>query len=206
VYCDYRTNVRLLMTTREKLQDSSMTIFALWGYGGLSMRRLAEEVGISLSVAYHYFRDKNVLLKEIFDDTNLALGRERHLLKKPASAPARMRQIIDFQFDHAKEITFVLKYYLYFRDNFGKLSTGFIPAKGYKHIEEILKYGIERGEFRALDIQREAKVITHAINGFILEYFPDVPVGKEREKVIEPLCDFILRAIEPLNSQKGESS
>ncbi len=169
------------------------------------MRKLADEVGISLSVAYHYFRDKNVLLNELFDATILSLGQERHLLKKPDSARARLLQIIDFQFDHAKEITFIFKYYLYFRKSFLKLSSGFIPAKEYKHIEEILLYGVQRGEFRKMDIAREAKVIAHAINGFVLEYFPDIPTGKERVEVIEPLSSFILRAIEPLTPRKGRA-
>ncbi len=183
--------------TREQLYTQTKQIFASSGYDGLSMRTLGEKAGISTSVTYHYFKDKDVLLKEVFDTTNTRLGIERKKLPKAESTLQDLRQRIDFQFAHAEDVVFVLKYYLHYRESFKKIKGGYVPAKAYLHIEEVLKAGIQRGDIDpSLHIDEQAKVITHAINGFVLEYYPKPPRGKEREKLVNSIADFVYRAIE----------
>jgi AcrR family transcriptional regulator len=183
------------MKTLQNIQTNAMKIFSAAGYDGLSIRTLAREAGISLSNMYHYYADKDQLLRDLFDSINLDLGRERFALAKPEAAAARLRQIIEFQFTHAKEVSFVLKYYLHFRERFKLKDGGFIPEKGYKHIVEVLEYGVQRGEFPQMDIMKEARVITHAINGFVLEYYPVVPKGEALAAVVDSLHEFIIRSI-----------
>lgn len=182
--------------THQAIFTAAKKIFAEQGYDGLSMRNLAREVGISLSVIYHHYADKDILLEEIFRMTNTNLGRERKLLKTPRSTDEAILQRIQFQFDHMQDVVFVLKYYLHYRSAFAKNTTGWVPEKTSLHIQEVLEEGVARGVLRTdLDVVAEAKIITHAINGFILEYYPVVPVGREKSRIIRDLHAFIMRSI-----------
>ncbi len=182
--------------TQQHIFEAAKRIFAERGYDGLSMRTLAKDAGITLSVIYHHYPDKDVLLKCIFDETNTQLGRSRARLSQPENFSAALLQRIQFQFDHMQDVVFVLKYYLHYRDDFTKTATGWVPEKASLHIEEILRAAQVAGELRSdIDCVTEAKVITHAINGFILEYFPAVPRGKEKARLIRQLHAFIYRSV-----------
>ena len=193
--------------THQAIFTAAKKIFAERGYDGLSMRNLAKEVGISLSVIYHHYSDKDVLLEEIFRLTNTKLGEERKLLKTPKSTDEAILQRIQFQFDHMQDVVFILKYYLHYRSTFAKNATGWVPEKTSLHIQEVLEDGADRGELRSgLDVVAEAKIITHAINGFVLEYYPAVPTGREKSRIIRELHTFIMRSItdSPMNVAQRE--
>ncbi len=183
--------------SRQTIIKAAKRIFADSGYDGLSMRRLEQESGIGLSSIYHFFADKDVLLKAIFDETNTELGVLRAKLPQRKTANAMLKDRIKFQFDNIESVVFVLKYFLHNRHDFEHLHRGFVPAKAYLHIEEVITAGIKEGVFpiSEQDIAKEAKVVTHAINGFLLEYYPDTPRGRELTEVTNSLHDFILRAL-----------
>lgn len=183
--------------THDTIMQTAKAIFSRSGYDGLSMRSLAEESNVGLSSIYHFFEDKDVLLRQIFDQTNTQLGRQRALLPKRKSANALLKDRIKFQFNHIEDVVFVLKYFLHYRGSFEHLERGFIPAKGYLHIEEVLLLGVQTGELElGLDsIASEAKIITHAINGFLLEYYPNPPTGRELTEIVSGLHSFIWRAV-----------
>lgn len=183
--------------THSTIMETAKQIFARSGYDGLSMRSLAEESGVGLSSIYHFFADKDILLKQIFDLTNTMLGKERAALPKRKSAEALLKDRIKFQFAHIEDVVFVLKYFLHYHEQFERQQRGFIPSKGYLHIEEVLLLGIQTGELRfgLEEIASEAKIITHAINGFLLEYYPNPPTGRELSEVMLGLHSFIWRAV-----------
>lgn len=181
--------------TKKNILNITSHLFSLYGYDGITMRQIAKRANIVPSVLYYYFEDKDILLRSMFDENNTQLGVLRSHLPIPKSASLMLEQRIEFQLQHAEKIVSVLKYFLTYRKQFHKLPTGFVPEKAYLHIEEALRYGIKTGEFAALEIQEQAKVITHAINGFILEYYPDIPTDIERKKLVKTIHKFILRAI-----------
>jgi AcrR family transcriptional regulator len=187
--------------TQQHIFEAAKRIFAERGYDGLSMRTLAKEAKISLSVIYHHYPDKDVLLQHIFDTTNTQLGLERKKLKPAATMSDSLLQRVEFQFKHIEEVVFVLKYFLHYRSDFQKNPTGWVPEKTSLHIEEVLRQGKSSGELREdIDVVQEAKIITHAINGFLLEYFPAQPRGQEKRELIRHLHAFILRSIAKPNS------
>lgn len=184
-------------TTRSTILKKSKRLFATNGYEGFSMRTLVSESGIGLSSIYHFFTDKDEILKEIFDTTNTELGIARSKLPVTVTADAMLLNIIKFQFEHIEDVVFVLKYYLHFRPNFLKLDSGYLPQKGYLHIEEVLEAGVRSQEFsiHEPDIAKEAKVIAHAINGFLLEYYPKPPKKDELESVVDSIHAFLMRSL-----------
>lgn len=52
------------MSSKEKILDTAIVLFAEKGYSGLSMRMLAKEVNMSVAAIYHHFPDKNTLYLE----------------------------------------------------------------------------------------------------------------------------------------------
>ena len=187
----------MTQATRTTILTTAKKIFAEKGFDGLSMRTLADESGVGLSSIYHFFTDKVVLLKDIFDITNTQLGIERAKLPHRKTASLLLEDRIHFQFEHIEDVVFVLKYFLHYRPHFAHLHRGYVPPKAYLHIEEVLLLGNKTGEFAIAetDIAKEAKVITHAINGFLLEYYPDPPKGRELREVCKSLHLFIMRSL-----------
>jgi AcrR family transcriptional regulator len=183
--------------TKPTILRTAKRLFATTGYEGFSMRTLAQESGVGLSSIYHFFNDKDVILKEIFDATSRELGQERAKLPQTDSVSDMLMDRIRFQFTHIESVVFVLKYYLHFRPSFLKLDSGYIPAKGYLHIKEVLEAGVQDDLFtiKSEEIDKEAKVIAHAINGFLLEYYPNPPKGPELTEVCESIHRFLMRSL-----------
>jgi AcrR family transcriptional regulator len=194
------------MTTKQQIINQAEKLFALQGYEGVSMRELAKQCNIAPSVLYYYFADKDVLLKAMFDSINTELGKQRALLPQLKSAQEMLLQRVIFQLDNAEKVTAVLKYYLSYRQVFKKLKLGFVPEKAYLHIEEVLEYGLKTKEFAVKDVVEDAKVITHAINGFILEYYPKTPTGAEKIKLAKSITSFLLRALIAKNQVSGKKN
>lgn len=181
--------------TKQTIVDHATKMFALGGYESFSMRHLADAVGISPSVLYHYFEDKDILLKEMFDSVNKNLGLKRAALTKTRTASQMLKQRIGFQIDNQEEVVAVLKYYLAYRKKFKKFKSGYVPDKSALHIEEVLREGVAKNEFNVKNIDDDAKVIAHAINGFLLEYYPHTPKGTERKQLIDRIFNFIIRGL-----------
>lgn len=181
--------------SKQLIEQTAFHIFARGGYEALTMRELAKASGVTLSSIYHFFGDKDVLLKAIFDKTNTKLGKERATLPNRATAHALLKDRITFQFQHIEEVVFVLKYYLHFRPQFLRIDTGYVPAKAYLHIDEVITKGLQTGEYRSDDPVTDAKIMAHAINGFLLEYFPNPPTGRELNKLAGEITDFLQRAM-----------
>ena len=54
---------------------------------------------------------------------------------------------------------------------------------------------METKEFTITHLDDDAKVITHAINGFLLEYYPYMPERKEKKELIDRIYRFLIRAL-----------
>jgi len=183
--------------TDELIRMTAKHLFAKFGYDGVSMRILAKESGVGLSSIYHFFKDKDVLLRAIYEETNRKLGLERAKLPDQSTAKRMLSQLINFQFNHIEDIVYVLKYYLYFRQDFAAMPTKTLPAKSVLHIEEVIQKGLETGEFKVRedDIPAKARVISHTINGYLLEYYPDVPNSKERQAIVDDIVEFSMAGL-----------
>lgn len=180
------------MNTREKILNNATEIFALSGYEGLSMRTLAKQAGITQSVLYHYFDSKDSLLEELFKFLNHNLGIKRKALRKLNSASLMLKQRIEFQLDNAKEVVAVLKYFIHNRTSFSKTVDGFIPDKASHHMEEVLELGKKNAEFRIYNLKQQAKVMTHAVNGYLLEYFPYQLKDQEKNQLVKSIHRFLI--------------
>ncbi|HSW65839.1 MAG TPA: TetR/AcrR family transcriptional regulator [Bacillota bacterium] len=183
--------------TDELIRATAKRLFAKFGYEGVSMRILAQQSGVGLSSIYHFFKDKDVLLKEIYQATNARLGQDRKDLPPQPTASRMLAQLIEFQFEHTEDVVYVLKYYLHYRHDFANLPTKTLPPKSALHIEEVIDKGRQTGEFEvaASEVGAKAKVVAHTINGYLLEYYPDVPQNTERQAIVDDIVSFTMRGL-----------
>ena len=181
--------------SREIILNTTTRLLALQGAAGVGMRDIARESGVAPSVIYHYFANKDDLLKAAFDMVNTRLGLIRSQLPATNSASELLAQRIRFQIDHAEEVVAVLKYYFAYRHLYQKEAEGVLPPKAYLHMQEVLEKGIESGEFYVIDMVADAQVMTHAVNGFLLEYYPEEIADKEKDHLVQKLHQFLIRGL-----------
>jgi AcrR family transcriptional regulator len=184
-----------MKNTKDIIISKTSQMFAATGSLDFSIRNLAKQVPITPSVIYHYFKNEEDLLFAMYLSLNKGLGEKRAMLPKTKTASEMLKQRIRFQIDNQEDIVAVLKYYFSHRNNFKKFKNGFVPDKSALHIEEVLRFGLETKEFKVTNLEDDSKVIAHAINGFLLEYYPFKPVGKEKDELIERIYNFLIRAL-----------
>lgn len=76
------------LTARARIRDTAIAAFARDGYDGASLRRIAQEAGVSPALIVHHFGDKNALRAECDDYVVSVFIDEEHDL---ITAPTRDR-------------------------------------------------------------------------------------------------------------------
>lgn len=80
------------MNTKEKIFNVSLDLFSKKGYDSVSLREIAEEVGIKKSSIYSHYSSKEAILMDVFDqftasfnidDENMELNENNPLLQNP---------------------------------------------------------------------------------------------------------------------------
>lgn len=81
---------------RAEILAAAERIFIAEGYEGATIRKIADEVGVSSTALYMHFPDKGAILAEICERTlaNL-LVRNRDIAQRPLDAVVRTRLILD---------------------------------------------------------------------------------------------------------------
>ena len=93
---------------RETLARNAAPLFSKYGYSGLGMRKIAEELGLSKSALYHYFPNKQAL----FHASTAAVMR----FENPATAPngdpidALLQTLKEMEPEFPQEMTLVFDY------------------------------------------------------------------------------------------------
>lgn len=73
--------------------SAARTIFATEGYAGLSMRKVATQVGISLSNVQHYYQSKDLLIEAVLLMTMNTFQEKLDHITHPAAATSRVMQL-----------------------------------------------------------------------------------------------------------------
>jgi len=170
-------------------------LFAIGGLAQFSMRNLAKKLEVAPSVIYHHFTDENALLRSMFEVNSKDLGVKRKLLPTVKTTSALLKQRINFQIDNSLQVVTILKYYLAFRKDFAKTMSGFVPDSASLHMEEVLDFARKKRVYNAANLKDDAKVMTHAVNGYILEYYPYVLKPNEKRKLVDQIFNFLYKGI-----------
>lgn len=81
---------------RAEILEAAERIFVADGYQGATIRKIADEVGVSSTALYMHFPDKSCILLEISERAiTQLLERNTEIAAKPNDAAERVRQMLD---------------------------------------------------------------------------------------------------------------
>ena len=81
---------------RAEILEAAERIFIAEGYEGATIRRIADEVGVSSTALYMHFPDKGAILLEICEQTiKVLLERNREIAGKPIDAVVRLKMMLE---------------------------------------------------------------------------------------------------------------
>lgn len=87
---------------RAEILEAAERIFVREGYAGATIRRIAEEVGVSSTAIYLHFRDKAEMLLEIGEGAFSELAQRNAAIRAEPMAPAdRVRRMLEAYLDFA---------------------------------------------------------------------------------------------------------
>lgn len=81
---------------RAEILEAAERIFVAEGYEGATIRKIADEVGVSSTALYMHFRDKGCILFEICEATiSILLDRNAEIAAKPYDAVTRVKMMLE---------------------------------------------------------------------------------------------------------------
>jgi AcrR family transcriptional regulator len=81
---------------RAEILEAAERIFVAEGYEGATIRKIADEVGVSSTALYMHFQDKGAILLEICEATlKLLLERNREFAARPLDPVVRVQMMLD---------------------------------------------------------------------------------------------------------------
>jgi AcrR family transcriptional regulator len=85
---------------RAEILRAAETIFVRDGHEGATIRKIADEVGVSSTALYMHFRDKDEILREICDGaTAIMLANNTEISLRPVDSATRVRMMLEAYMD-----------------------------------------------------------------------------------------------------------
>ncbi|WP_436771735.1 TetR/AcrR family transcriptional regulator [Yinghuangia sp. YIM S09857] len=162
---------------RDEIRGTATRLFGVRGIGAVTLQEIADELGVSKAALYHYFPNKEALVRAIFEDW-ARVGTDRIsavvVLDEPASV--RLRRMIEL---HVLGLTRDLDLYrLGFRDEdqlpdsarevFDKFKRDVDTA-----VRTVIREGVADGEFMAVDPKIAGFAAIGMCNWMFKWYRPD---------------------------------
>lgn len=157
---------------RQRCLEEATRLFVTHGYHGISMREIAEQVGVSKANLYHHFRDKEDLFLAVLEDNLARLdaivhearqrestprGQITHILLALAACAPEQRAIIRLADQELGQISPEA------REAFSRL----YHERFTGPIEAILQEGMASGALRPMDVHQA----TWALLGMVYPFF-----------------------------------
>jgi AcrR family transcriptional regulator len=186
---------------RDTILDKAKNLFIEHGYHGLSMREIAEAVGVSKPALYYHFKDKEELfiavLNKNLDNTGKEIDEIRSssitssemiakFIEYVLTQPAEQRAVIRLGTQEISQVSAESR--KLFNETYHQKFTG--------QIQEILLSGMKNGEFKVMD----ADIAAWALLGLLYPYlypnhFGSSPLNREKiELIISLFMDGIKQA------------
>lgn len=90
-------------TSRRKILDAAMELFALQGYDGTSISQIAVKAEVAKGLIYNYFKNKSELMHQIiYDSMDDTAGYMERIMQQP-SAGNKFEEMINIAFDFMKD-------------------------------------------------------------------------------------------------------
>jgi AcrR family transcriptional regulator len=173
-------------------------LFAQRGFDGVSMRDIALECGISKATLYHYFPDKDSLLRPLAMGVTKALYLDVAAQDDPAlPATERLRRLVGVtaRFFEGHRWAWIASAISFWRDPKSQMRRERIGWRDRYEglVREILEAGVAAGEFRGLDVPVTGRMIIGALNWMARWYDPRGALTAP--EIALSFCDTVLGGI-----------
>ena len=157
---------------RQRIIEEATNLFVSHGYHGISMREIAEAVGISKAGLYYHFRDKEAMFLAILNENLEQM--ERLIQDAREVGPtareqitAMVRAIFEQTPDQRAIIRLASQEMSHISQQARAEFSRIYQAKFLGQIQDILRAGIAAGEVRALDVS----LATWVLLGMMYPFF-----------------------------------
>ena len=186
---------------RAEILEAAERIFVEHGYEGATIRKIADEVGLSSTALYMHFADKGEILLQICRDTfDMLLASVRELAALDAPPEVRLRRMIEayIDFGFAQPNAYRLIYLtrpLEARDG-AQSAAQELGGELFGAFEEVVRETVEAGRMSG-DASTTAQAIWASGHGVVSlmitkPYFP----WAERERLIGVLLDALFAGMQ----------
>jgi TetR/AcrR family transcriptional regulator, cholesterol catabolism regulator len=168
-------------------------LFERDGYHGTSMSQIALAAGIRKPTLYHYFGGKEEILYEIHREAMARLFEAHARRPENLSATDALRGIVSDVLDLMNTVTGAFRVVSeHYRDLSpeNRETIGKERDRYRQMIEDVLRRGIDDGEFRAVDTRLVTLALAGMCNWAYQWYRPDGPLGTE--EIAERFSDLVL--------------
>ncbi len=174
--------VKTVEDRREQLMEAALRVFAQKGYTRASNKDIAREAGITPGLIYHYFENKEALLKAIFEDRS-PLRMIRQVPEQALGLPPEqfLRFLVQQMLTVVEDEKFMqlLRVYLpeaIYNPETASMGIGFI-AEAVHFVEGYLAGKMESGELCRAD----PGLVTHLLMGSVMD------IALRRQVLRDPL-------------------
>jgi AcrR family transcriptional regulator len=154
------------------------------GYAQTSIRKIAERVGVAMSVVLYHFASKDELVRAVVTESfRSAIVAMVPSIEAETTAVGKLRAYIrsqaSFIASHRTQYMAMLDIGLSYRSASGQrldqleVDPELLGGLATLDLESILRHGQETGEFRSLDTRSMAVAVRGALNGAVLEIARD---------------------------------
>ncbi len=152
--------------------EKAKTLFIEHGYHGLSMREIAEEVGVSKPALYYHFKDKEELFCAVLNNGIEEIGAVIDSINnQPGTSSDKLCQFMKYVLNQPSGLRAVIHLGT---QEVSQLSQGArqVFAESYRQqflgkLRAMIQTGIEKGEFREMDTD----IATWGLLGLMFPYF-----------------------------------
>jgi AcrR family transcriptional regulator len=169
---------------RAQIVECAIEVVAELGYAQASLRRIAERVGVAMSVVLYHFANKEELIRAIVTEAyRSAIATIVPAVNAEATAAGKLRAYIrasaEYLDSHRLRHMAVVDIGLSYRSGSGRrldeleMDPELLEDLAKLDLDAILRRGQDDGEFRPLDTRRMAVAVRSALNGAVLEIARD---------------------------------
>lgn len=148
----------ILVQRKKQILSAAQEVFSQYGYARASMDAIAAEAGISKGNIYNYFPSKRDLFMQLFAELLLQeINRGKGAFDATDTATQRLSHMLDSWFEQLPRYQEIGRLILEFSVEATKDSNGEqsitewfsrLYSEGLEQIGEVIRLGIQRGEFR----------------------------------------------------------
>jgi AcrR family transcriptional regulator len=185
---------------------AALEVFGECGLANARLQDIAERAGVSKGTIYLYFPNKEELFREMIRQTAVAAIERAEQADVPGTPSTQLIAFMRGYWAFVRSPVFITIYRLVLAElhQFPDLARFYaqeVVARGQKLLSEIIRRGVDAGEFREIDPMVAARMLVAIIvmNGIWRDEHTGVPVlaHKSDEEVFSELAQFYLHAIAP---------